>query len=133
MPIELEYYQTIVDDELPLRTVKEELQNLINEVETLKKEHLPLSTDGKDNIMINDRLEKLDPWLEHIVAFLVCYAAYAVVAGSMIILVYLTLGLQWFVNAYLDPAEPVGFLICGVSVIFGGFVLGLWAWEKASG
>ena len=81
---------------------------------------------------MNNKLEKVDPWLERIIAFLLCYTVYVFCAILVIIGIYLTLGLQWFVNAYLDPAEPVGFLICGVSVIYGIIALGVYAWERGT-
>lgn len=59
------------------------------------------------------------------------YMVYILVAVICIMLTGMTLFLQWLVNNYMHPAEPVGFFICLICVLFGVIAIGIWAWERA--
>jgi len=50
MLVELAYYQTIVDDDLPMEVVKAELQNLINEVNDRIWKGIMVENDAKRSL-----------------------------------------------------------------------------------
>ena len=86
--------------------------------------------EARKRKMIDRRLERLDAWMVDTLLFMIYFLIYVFVAVICIMLVGMTLFLQWLVNSYMHPAEPVGFLICLICVLFGIAVLGVWAWER---
>jgi len=79
-------------------------------------------------MILKDRLERFDQHFGEMLRFYFCYIAYVYTVICLLIPIGLALFLQWGVNSFLNPAEPVGFLICFMAVIFGIFILGVLIW-----
>jgi len=59
------------------------------------------------------------------------YPVSCVLNCYLIMLIGAALFLQWLVNNYMSPAEPIGFLMCLISVLLGITVLGAWMWGRS--
>jgi len=82
-------------------------------------------------MILKDRLERFDPYFDEILWFTFYYLVYVFIVICLLISIGLALFLQWGVNSFLNPSEPIGFLMCFIAVIFVIFIMGILIWERS--